>query len=273
MHLRSTSSDEEPGFCSDIPNAFTSLQEARNSMDWHWNTCIHLLSDIELHTKTGGDLQEFNLQQETRCMKFSIMVKKWEAAFQAFLQESGKSLDRQSLRGARTLEIIHIFCAIYSEMLNEGLLSELMWDRFTERLNHITELASLIIGPTCDDVLRKQQPKFSQDVNIVPPLYAVAHRCRDPVIRRRAVALLYAAPRQEGVWDSILTARVAENVISIEENGLGHVASAQDVPEWARISDVHVNFDLYGRLGAIQYRCLSRYDGKGREPVLQTISW
>ena len=94
------------------------------------------------------------------------------------------------------------------------------WDRFTARYEHIVELASLIVEPNPDGNTQKQRPEFSQDMNTVGPLYAVAHRCRDPVIRRKAVAILYAAPRQEGVWDSMLTARVAEKVISIEEEGL-----------------------------------------------------
>lgn len=128
------------------------------------------------------------------------------------------------------------------------------WDRFTARYEHIVELASLIVEPSPDGNTQMQRPEFSQDMNTVGPLYALAHRCRDPVIRRKAVAILYAAPRQEGVWDSILTARVAEKVISIEEEGLGIVICAADVPDWARINDVSVKFDLHGRLGAISYK-------------------
>ncbi len=80
-----------------------------------------------------------------------------------------------------------------------------------------------------------------------------AHKCRHPVIRRKAVALLYSSPRQEGVWDSILTARVAERLIGIEEAGLGKVTRCEDIPDWARISDVEVSFNRQGRVGTVRY--------------------
>ena len=98
-------------------------------------------------------------------------------------------------------------------------------------------------------------------------------KCRHPVIRRKAVSLLYTAPRQEGVWDSILTARVAERLIGIEEAGLGTVVSCEDVPDWARISDVEVKFDLHGRLGTVKYSRQRSPLEKVRDTVMESVRW
>ena len=98
-------------------------------------------------------------------------------------------------------------------------------------------------------------------------------KCRHPVVRRKAISLLYAAPRQEGVWDSILTARVAERLIGIEEAGLGTVTTCEDVPDWARISDVSVEFDLQGRLGTVKYSRQRSPLVKVRDTVMVLVRW
>ena len=279
MLLNDEASDLEPGFCAKIPPAFSSLEEARNSLDFHWNTCIHLLSDMTLSEQPCQDLdlpQTSGPRVLERRLKFSIAVKEWVAAYNAFLQKNGKFLDKKGLQAARSLEITQIFCAIYLEVVPSGLghHGERLWDKFTARYEHIVKLASLVVHPYNGDcIAQKHQPEFSLDLNIVAPLYAVAHRCRDPVIRRKAVSILYAAPRQEGVWDGVLTARVAEKLISIEERGLGVVTCAGDVPDHARIESVNVKFDLSGRLGMVVYHPLKMDSRELRETVTETISW
>jgi len=156
----------------------------------------------------------------------------------------------------------------------QALIDETLWDQYTERMEKIVSLGSLIVNSiSCEHIAQKRGPEFSLDMNIVAPLYGIAHRCRHPVIRRKAVALLYAAPRQEGIWDSILTARVAERLIHIEEEGLGNVTCPEDVPDWARISDVSVKFDLQGRLGMISYSRRRSPLETVRAPVTEEIKW
>ena len=63
-------------------------------------------------------------------------------------------------------------------------------------------------------------PRYTHDVGVVPPLHVTATKCRDPVIRREAIDLLFASPRQEGMWDGVLTARIGTWMIASEEDGL-----------------------------------------------------
>ncbi|KIH88406.1 hypothetical protein SPBR_06521 [Sporothrix brasiliensis 5110] len=60
---------------------------------------------------------------------------------------------------------------------------------------------------------------FSADLGIVPPLYVVATKSRDRVLRRQAIQLLRSSARREGMWDSELAARIAMWVVNIEEEG------------------------------------------------------
>ena len=241
------------GFGPEVPSSFSSLEEARNNLDYHWNMCEQVLMDLmdlELSYK-GGPLPDER-------QKLSRSAAKWELAFQAFLRNAGKSLDSRSLQAARTVEISHIFLSILLELEWLTLGDQTMWDKYCSQFEHIVELATLIVK-SCTEAFSNQAPTYFMDMNIVAPLYAVAHRCRHPIIRRKAVSLLYAAPRQEGIWESRVAARTAERVIEMEEAGLGRVTCCEDIPEWMRITDVNVKFDNEGRLKALTYRRSRRH--------------
>jgi hypothetical protein len=95
---------------------------------------------------------------------------------------------------------------------------------------------------------------FSIDLGIIAPLYILVSRCRDPAIRRRGLQLLASCNRREGIWDSTLTARVAERIIAIEEEGAtSHpVLYASQIPEYSRVRDLNTTFGV-DRQGLIQY--------------------
>lgn len=282
MLLRKRPRDIEKGFCPEIPAEFTSLEQARNSLDYHWNGCIEFLNRLEndycnpknTGTKAQGPLDALRTTEIARQEYFDV-CERWLVAFRVFLQKRGKLLDSRGLQAARTLEISHGFAMIYLNSSTVNVLNdETIWDRFTEHYEHVVDLAALITkSSTCENFTTRRGPDFTLDMSIVAPLYAVASKCRDPVIRRKAVSLLYAAPRQEGIWDSILTARVAERFIGIEEAGLGNVTCCEDVPDWARISDVEVKFDLHGRLGTVRYSRQRSALEQVRDTVMESIRW
>lgn len=58
---------------------------------------------------------------------------------------------------------------------------------------------------------------FCAELSIVAILYFVGLKCRQPSIRRRAIALLSATPRREGIWDSIEAANVSRQILETEE--------------------------------------------------------
>lgn len=279
MLLNKCARDKEKGFCSEVPAEFISLEQARNSLDYHWNNCIDFLNQLE--TNLGyegigghGPLDVLRTSETVRHEMFDVNGR-WLVAFQAFLQKDGQMLDSRGLQAARILEISHSLAMLFLNVTTVGKFNdETVWDRFTERFEHIVRLAVLVIESlTSDKSTSKKGPNFTLDMHTVAPLYAVAHRCRHPSIRRKAVALLYAVPRQEGVWDSVITARVAERLIGIEESGLGSVTCCEDVPDWARISDVEVNFVLHERMGTVRYSRQRSPLEKVRETFTEVVRW
>jgi hypothetical protein len=60
------------------------------------------------------------------------------------------------------------------------------------------------------------------DAGIVPILFLVVVKCRDKMVRREAIAVLKAAsPRREGLWDSMMVARIGEALVKAEEENSG----------------------------------------------------
>lgn len=79
------------------------------------------------------------------------------------------------------------------------------------------------------------KPSFSADMGIVPPLFMVATKCRDPTLRRQAIQLLRSSARREGMWDSNMVAKISEWIMVLEEPSdqdyQASCGSSPDVPE------------------------------------------
>ncbi|KAM3455823.1 hypothetical protein NHJ6243_008418 [Beauveria neobassiana] len=132
---------------------------------------------------------------------------------------------------------------------------------------------------------RRLKPSFSADLGIIPPLFVVATKCRDPWLRRQAIQLLKSSARREGMWDSELTSNIATWVMQLEEQGVpggggaavppafdprnpsaGGYADAQGVvqrtiPEDRRIMLKAADFDLRSRYADIVVGTRAVYNG------------
>jgi len=98
--------------------------------------------------------------------------------------------------------------------------SELAFDRYTDHfvaiIEHVEVYLRYSAGTAADQLLIS-----GFDPGIIPPLYFCAMKCRDPILRRKALKLMGDAPRQENLWAFLAPDRVAEKVILEEEGGDG----------------------------------------------------
>ena len=281
MLLKTRPRDMEKGFCPNIPSTFISLEQARNSLDYQLNSCVQYVNRVEgnwdAKSRRSISHAPFDVAETAEMVRQEMFhsFQRWLVAFRAFMHSHGKALDSKGMQAARSLEISYCMATIFLDVsVIQVVPDETIWDTFTKRFEQIVDLATSIVEiSNCDQSTQKRGTDFSLDMHTVGPLYAVAHRCRHPIIRRKAVSLLYAAPRQEGVWDSVLTARVAERLIGIEESGLDKVTCCEDVPDWARVSDVQVKFDLHERHGTVTFSRQRSPLEKVRDTVTDSFSW
>ncbi|EPE28657.1 hypothetical protein GLAREA_09778 [Glarea lozoyensis ATCC 20868] len=226
------------------PTAFSSLGEARNCLIYNWH---ERTTPREFKTgKTTEDLHRVVARQNESLALYD----QYNSAFQSFLATKGSVLNDSQRKGVRVLEIHHLAAYVALNSKKTTLDVQTVWDQYVPIFDKIVTLAEEV---TLLDSLDTAAPVFSIDMGIVAPLYSVAHKCRDPIVRRRAIAVLKAAPRQEGVWNSTLVARVCERVVDLEEAGLGMVTSCADVPDWARLSAVIPIFAAEGRKAVLTY--------------------
>ena len=281
MPLEVHSKSSEIGFGPHIPTYFTSLQEAQNSFCYHQNRCLKKTYDLDTAVLRRNPasllVEDAYLDSYIHCRDaIREILHCWSSAFEAFLVKSSATMDSKALQGAAVLKINHRVASLNIKFNKQSKLQDpTNWDPYTRECAEIVDLVTLVLnmnknGPESS---RSRSPLFSMDMNTVFPLFNIAHRCRDPTIRRRAIALLYSPPRQEGLWHSVITARVAERMMTMEEAGLGEVKSCNDVPEENRLAGIDVQFDLQGRKGYLKY---SRRQRTGQhmyvnEPLLEVL--
>ncbi|CZT00135.1 uncharacterized protein RAG0_08287 [Rhynchosporium agropyri] len=97
--------------------------------------------------------------------------------------------------------------------------SEMVYDAYTPDFAYIVHTCQIILSSR-DSTQLPRNTRFSFDTGIVPPLHVTASKCRDPTIRREAISLLFDNPRQEGMWDGVLSARIGKWLQACEEEGL-----------------------------------------------------
>lgn len=117
--------------------------------------------------------------------------------------------------------------------------------------------------------VKRRPSSFSPSFELSPivPLFLTACRCRDPVLRRRAIAILLNCRRREGVWDSFGAGMVSLQCVKIEEGidatvDLGpdnwlplnpECTDGSQVPEIKRVQDVFVSVNMTERQIGVNY--------------------
>ena len=58
---------------------------------------------------------------------------------------------------------------------------------------------------------------YTFEQRIIPALYLVATKCGQLLLRKEAIELLKSSHRREGLWDSFLSAKVAEWMMELQD--------------------------------------------------------
>jgi len=217
-----------------VPDDFTTIDEARAPLVDHvrWT----LLLGGELHEAERADNVDYLVALDQQRVMVITHLQQWLEHFESIVAKEPYA--SRSL--ISTLRLWHASAQLQLATIYED--SEMRFDAFHDIFACIVEYAEAILA-----LLAKQEERytFSFDLGISIPLFMVAQRCRDPHLRRRAIALMRTESRQEGAWESVGAADVVERWMLAEEAGLLSVQCAADVPEGNRMEtmEVAVNTD------------------------------
>ncbi|OBT80213.1 hypothetical protein VF21_00694 [Pseudogymnoascus sp. 05NY08] len=235
--------------CTDY--TFTSLEEAKRAGDELWNyslytlqpsppsfsspspsSCSYTPSDED---EDDGPPEQLHPPLSASRIHLVRLQAQYSAALHDFLTTHPAEKARERIAG----EVLRLHDAVATLSLSPASLanSEEAWGAYTPQFAAILSLSKSILD--VEDMLGssdgglKSKGRVGLDTGVLGPLYLVALRCRDPVVRREAVQLLGREGRREGLWDSTLLAGVAERVVGIADGcGLGR-----------RVEDVDLLFD------------------------------
>jgi hypothetical protein len=117
------------------------------------------------------------------------------------------------------------------------------------------------------------------DAGIVLPLWFVATKCRVSSIRWKAIELMRRTERQEGLWNSILTALVAERLIMLEEESMGGRAGEVGVQEGIRIEKAKrikgamASLDMEERRACVRFGRMKDENAEWKIGTMEEMEW
>ncbi|KAL1875075.1 hypothetical protein Plec18167_005743 [Paecilomyces lecythidis] len=157
-------------------------------------------------------------------------LSRWWDAMETWCLQKHNSLQPKEKNGIMCLRILYLTGYILLTVPRGA--EEILYDNLRDEFSKIVEYASVLAPAQGDD----SELSCSHELGILPGLYLTGTKCRDPILRRRALVLLTSCRRREGVWDSESAAKVVSRIISIEEKS-GNVHGCRDVVEGSRVRD------------------------------------
>lgn len=115
-----------------------------------------------------------------------------------------------------------------------------IFETMVDQCERLKALESILVG---NGNAHPELFTYGFDFNILPPLSITTLKCRDPVVRRRAVALLSANERCEGLWSGTTLARIGQKTMEMEEAGLSEITTCTDIPQNRRVKLISISFN------------------------------
>ncbi|KAF4337265.1 C6 zinc finger domain protein [Fusarium beomiforme] len=214
-------------YITTIPLKFSSLVDARCVLYYLVDIGFTLVYDVKFYRLNNAKAEkpddarrgETGLDGKllARYKHLISELEKWRHAFDAFVAFS--DFDRQNMRTEKLLSQRHCLLIVLLDSIVSG--SDYVCDRdhFYE-LAIATDAAAFVVAHDAETL---QGPSFTFESEVVRPVYWIAAKCRHPVIRRKALDLLYEREkmkRSESLTMNKHTIAMATRVIEIEEEGL-----------------------------------------------------
>ena len=255
----------ETVYSNTVPDTFADLNQARDFLYAIYNDGFSFYQNMteQMRSRASASMPQGpeSLNLLTEFGRLNSFLIQWLSAFDKVIERSTSTMTSRELRGATMLRV-HYLCGFI--VVQKSIQpQQCAFDTYNGHFEQIVSLCSALTNSTEGPNPASTRPAFSLEFGIIAPLYYTAVSCRDPHIRRRAVSVL-SSPRHEGAWSAVDAARVGFLAIQVEEESLGEVHSARDVPESSRLSEINLTASEGDR---IQLRCVFSGTVPPQEPV------
>ncbi|KAF5594066.1 mercuric reductase [Fusarium pseudoanthophilum] len=194
----------------DPPDQFTTFNEAFAAVT---KLAVSILRHAKISAMCGDvpGTRDFLARQK---QQLQGLMDQWGKAYEPMFLEACQSTVGREYLGVLQVRI----CAWKCEILIATSMSdtEAVFDDFTARFQRMTHFARYVLQK--DQELRDLEgPRLQYGMGLIMALFFTATRCRNYFVRREAIAILREWPCTNGIWHSLQAAKVAEWIISIEE--------------------------------------------------------
>ncbi|KAH8666980.1 hypothetical protein BX600DRAFT_462995 [Xylariales sp. PMI_506] len=201
---------------------FSSLEEAKDVFEYGTRMFLgQQPSELPAQTDAMGDVgDQFGM----------LLMSKFSLALHNFVATSTMPLTAKEQVALAVLQL-HMLNGQINFSTKQQLPGHRLpdWDGIIEQVHNMLGLCEMIINSSTFREYQDQDnnnnnnnnnggqiPSFCLDMGLVIPLWTIASECPDLSLRRRAISLLRSTSRQEGLWNSALTATAAERIMEIE---------------------------------------------------------
>jgi len=195
-----------------LPQTFHSIVQARDSIVHLMNLSIRLIHSNRSRRYTN----QISASDRLHHTDLITSLQTWKSKLDTYLLSTPPS--PRLTEAATILQIQHLATLTW---LNRSLVpEECAADADIPLYERAVSLAETLPSTSSNlgVVAQNFQPStFLFDMETVSPLYLIAIKCRHPLIRRRAIAVLRRRVRREGLWDSGKAAAIAERIVELEE--------------------------------------------------------
>lgn len=206
---------------------FDHICQARECLTGLVNRALLFIRQIGYSQRTlsGAEHQQKLLGHQRLLQEFCS----WNAAFELMKTKSAKRVGISDARAPLVLWIEFHSVQIWLK----GCVSpaQSYYDRFFTEFDLIVSSAEKVIELGAGPDLTDFPSRFALDAEVVPSMYWTASRCRDPMIRRRAIEAMRNYPTREGMWDKRRYVEAATKIVEFEEAQYSSLAVAERIPE------------------------------------------
>ncbi|KAI8673556.1 Zn(2)-C6 fungal-type domain-containing protein [Fusarium keratoplasticum] len=208
---------KEAWISTEMPKTFGSFREARHHLDMLLIGAVQLSEDFESDNyRCPGDIHQLATLERAS----SAWIRAYEASLQDLLSQS----NHRTIYGVFMLRMFHTMASIMISTTQAP--HECVFDKHIEQFASIIDqtlkmwnMNGFAVGSPFEGHRSVTGPRVTFDLGIISPLYYTAVKCRNPRLRRQAIGLLTVAPYREGIWSSVVVAKIARVVVDMEENG------------------------------------------------------
>ena len=234
-----------------MPAAFKSVQEAKAYFEFYLKEFLHWIAyqigwsykekELERRSLTAQVKIPFDEQRAVYLESFA----KWNESFRPLAISSPSDPKEQRAILALSSRLKSLDASLGVDHFRGDMEYDLITPQFEEILSLTQKLVDFESGPASD---------FTVDGTIISNAYGVAHKCRNPCLRRQAINILESRPRREGIGDSPFIAKIARIQMEFEESGI----ISGVIPEEARMIGIKISCDARQRQGQMTYLTKNR---------------